>query len=708
VGNGKTVSVAGIAISGTDAGNYTFNATAPTTANITPRPLTVSATGVNKTYDGTTTATVTLSDNRVAGDVFTDSYGAAGFADKNVGSGKTVSVTGTSISGTDAANYTFNTTATTAANITALAITGSITANDKVYDGTTATTIATRTLAGVIAPDVVSYVGGTATFSDKNAGNGKTVTATGLSLSGAQAGNYTVNSTATTTANITKRTLTVSATGVNKVFDGTTTATVTLSDNRVPGDVFTDSYASASFSDRYAGNGKTVSVTGISISGTDADNYTFNTTATTTANITPASTTPTLAVSPTPVQYSDRVTFTATLSPSAIGGLAPATSVTFYVGTQNMGTVSAPTSSTPTTLTWTLTVPLLEPTPFGTAPTGQMVPGNHTLTAVFGGVDPNFTVASPTPQTLTITAEDARVTYAGNLFVGIPLSSSSGSITLIATISDITAVTGDLAYDAYPGDIRNATVTFVNRDVIPPTTLCTAPVLLVSGSDTKTGSVTCTFMGTVGSSGSTQYTVGIVVGGYYTRNASTDNTVVTISQVGAGMITGGGYLVMQNSAGAIAGDPGTKNNFGFNVQYKQVGGTLHGNINSIVRRKEGDGIQHIYQIKGNSMTQLAVSQWVNGAWASGCTGATSTSYCKAQFNGKANIQDITNPAATFSVAGNNSLQFNMTDYGSPGSGDTIGITLWNGSGGVWFSTNWVGTPPATVEQQMGGGNLVVH
>ena len=35
-------------------------------------PLTVSATGVNKVYDGTTAATVTLTDNRVAGDVFTD------------------------------------------------------------------------------------------------------------------------------------------------------------------------------------------------------------------------------------------------------------------------------------------------------------------------------------------------------------------------------------------------------------------------------------------------------------------------------------------------------------------------------------------------------------------------------------------------------------------------------------------------------------
>ena len=92
----------------------------------------------------------------------------------------------------------------------------------------------------------------------------------------------------------------------------------------------------------------------------------------------------------------------------------------------------------------------------------------------------------------------------------------------------------------------------------------------------------------------------------------------------------------------------------------------------------------------------------------GCTGATSTSPCKAQFNGKANIQDITNPLVPTTVAGNNALQFNMTDNGSPGGSDTVGITFWNGSGGIWFSTNWVGTPPATVEQSLGGGNLEVH
>src|SRR6185295_17188529 len=109
VGTAKPVSVSGISISGTDAGNYTFNTTASTTADITARALTISATGVNKVYDGTTTATVTLSDNRVSGDVFTDSYTSASFADKNVGTGKTVSVSGISISGTDAGNYTFNT-----------------------------------------------------------------------------------------------------------------------------------------------------------------------------------------------------------------------------------------------------------------------------------------------------------------------------------------------------------------------------------------------------------------------------------------------------------------------------------------------------------------------------------------------------------------------------------------------------------------------
>jgi hypothetical protein len=110
--------------------------------------------------------------------------------------------------------------------------------------------------------------------------------------------------------------LTVTATGVNKDFDGTTNATVTLSDNRIPGDnSITESYTSAAFASIGPGSGIAVNVNGISISGAGMGNYALqNTTAATTANIsnsidlsklslngTAAPTEPTVLAGPTPV-----------------------------------------------------------------------------------------------------------------------------------------------------------------------------------------------------------------------------------------------------------------------------------------------------------------------------------------------------------------------------------------------------------------------
>jgi hypothetical protein len=80
--------------------------------------------------------------------------------------------------------------------------------------------------------------------------------------------------------------LTVTAAGVGKIYDGTTTATVVLSDNRIAGDNLTDSYTQASFSNAGPGQSMPVSVNGIAISGPDAGNYALqNTTASTTTNI---------------------------------------------------------------------------------------------------------------------------------------------------------------------------------------------------------------------------------------------------------------------------------------------------------------------------------------------------------------------------------------------------------------------------------------
>jgi Legume lectin domain/Bacterial Ig-like domain (group 3)/YDG domain len=113
-------------------GNYN-NASGTVSDTIGQYPLTVTATGVNKNFDGTTNATVTLSDNRISlSDTFTDSYTSATFASIGPGSGISVNVNGISIAGAGAANYTLtSTTAMTTANIndtitlSALALNGS-------------------------------------------------------------------------------------------------------------------------------------------------------------------------------------------------------------------------------------------------------------------------------------------------------------------------------------------------------------------------------------------------------------------------------------------------------------------------------------------------------------------------------------------------------------------------------------------------------
>ncbi|HWI58585.1 MAG TPA: YDG domain-containing protein, partial [Bacillota bacterium] len=99
-------------------GNYTV-VTNLGTLVITQALLQVSAQGVDKVYDGTTVATVVLQDNRLAGDSLTVAYSAAAFADPSSGTNKTVTVSGITVTGADASNYTFNTIASTRATITA-------------------------------------------------------------------------------------------------------------------------------------------------------------------------------------------------------------------------------------------------------------------------------------------------------------------------------------------------------------------------------------------------------------------------------------------------------------------------------------------------------------------------------------------------------------------------------------------------------------
>ncbi|MHB8520886.1 MAG: immunoglobulin domain-containing protein [Limisphaerales bacterium] len=94
-----------------------------------------------------------------------------------------------------------------------------LTANNKTYDGTTSATLAgTAALNGVISPDTVT-LGGTASgaFASKTIGTAKPVTVTGLTLSGADAGNYTLTQ-PSLSANISAAALTVTADNASRVF----------------------------------------------------------------------------------------------------------------------------------------------------------------------------------------------------------------------------------------------------------------------------------------------------------------------------------------------------------------------------------------------------------------------------------------------------------------------------------------------------------
>src|SRR6266496_2372710 len=81
-------------------------------------------------------------------------------------------------------------------------LTGSFTASDKVFDNTTAATVLTRSLSGVVPGDSVTLTGGTATFNTAAVGTGKTVTLTGATLTGTDAYKYELTSVNTTTADI--------------------------------------------------------------------------------------------------------------------------------------------------------------------------------------------------------------------------------------------------------------------------------------------------------------------------------------------------------------------------------------------------------------------------------------------------------------------------------------------------------------------------
>ena len=228
-----------IANSGTLLANYIAPTTASGPGTITPAPLVITnATAQSRVYDTTTVASLNLAGAAVFGVIATDaitldtSGATAVFDDKNVGTGKTVTASGFGLIGAGQSNYTLFQPTGLTADITPKGLSVlNVTAQNKIYDNTTAATLnhAAAALSGVLGVDVVtlddSSVSGT--FNQTHAGNGLAVTASGFTIAGTDAGNYSLGQPGGLIANIDRAPLTATIIGnPTKTYDGGTAVTL--------------------------------------------------------------------------------------------------------------------------------------------------------------------------------------------------------------------------------------------------------------------------------------------------------------------------------------------------------------------------------------------------------------------------------------------------------------------------------------------------
>lgn len=266
----------------------------------------------SKAYDGTTASSgsgLNVSGTSVYGDVVPSFSSSFAFETKDAGTNKNViAYAGTAVNATYGSIPVYGlsgggqSVAASVGTITPamLSVVTGITANDKVYDATTSATLnyESASFTGKVAGDSLTVASATGMFADKNVGSNKTVAISGITLGGADAGNYTLlpYAIASTTASITPAPISLNVDGIvvsNKVYDATTTATFSGTATATVTPLGADkislngSATSASFADKNAGTGKTVNIHGYTLSGADAGNYQLVPTTNLTADITP-------------------------------------------------------------------------------------------------------------------------------------------------------------------------------------------------------------------------------------------------------------------------------------------------------------------------------------------------------------------------------------------------------------------------------------
>ena len=200
------------ALSGADAGDYSFTGYTTPTANYTVGQLALTGASIgagNSIYGSAVTPGAVSFGNVIAGDVVgaSASIMSPSYSTSNHLNAGSYAQTAGALSGADAGDYSFTGYTTPTANYTvaqlALTVTG-VTATSRVYNGSTADALGGTPSIAPLGGDLAGLSGGgSGSFADPNVANGKPVSVSGYTLSGADAGNYTLVEPSGLTANIT-------------------------------------------------------------------------------------------------------------------------------------------------------------------------------------------------------------------------------------------------------------------------------------------------------------------------------------------------------------------------------------------------------------------------------------------------------------------------------------------------------------------------
>ncbi|MFN5298804.1 MAG: beta strand repeat-containing protein [Planctomycetaceae bacterium] len=655
--------------SSSGGGSFTANGT----LTVARKTITGSFTVSNKTYDGTTAATVTaISLSGVEGtDTISLTGGTATFDSANVGTSRTVTLAGATLSGTAAANYTLGTISTTTANINQATATVVVAAYDTTYNGSSQTASVTS-ITGV---------------------NGETGATVGtVDVSGTthtNAGIYNDTWAFTGTSNYTSFTQAI----VNKIVKAKATVTV----SGYTGGIY-DTTAHT----------QSVSVVGV---GSDGELFTDSLTATNAGSYsqpwsysnpnyddvsgTLAFDIAKAALTVTVSGYTGGIydTTAHTQSVSVVGVGSDGELFTDSLTATNAGSYSQPWSySNPNyddvsgTLAFNIARATASVVVSGYTG-GEFDTQAHTQTVTVTGVGSDgilFTKSltgtnagsysqawsygnsnySPNPMTGTlafvITARDANVAYIGSTYwVTSGSSSTAAQVTLSASLQDPTGV-----------GLQGALVSFYDLTSGTPKLLAANVKVSPVAGNTSTGTASTTVTLSTGQYGAESYLIQTIVTGNYTNvDQPGDDKLVTISVVqpaGVNSIKGAGQLAKLSSAvGTYA--PSDTATFAAGVSYNKNLTNVQGSIKLWLPQADGSTIY----IKSNSLTSMAAANL--------SVGKVYTVYSKAS------IIRVQADGTMVSLEGNVVLRFDLVGSGTSAR---VGFTVLSGSA-LRYSNNWV-------------------